>query len=52
MFDSIFTALLDYLFAEIVRALSHFLEQMNGMGAELLELSWIQVILVFFQQFG
>ena len=50
--DSLFGSLLDYLYGEIVSALTSFFEMMSGMGIDVLELPWIAAIVRFFGQFG
>lgn len=50
--DSLFQSLLEYLYAGIIKGLSDFFTQMTGMGAEVLELPWIQALVSFFAHFG
>jgi hypothetical protein len=50
--NNLFTALMDYIFGEAVSGLSEFFTTMNGMGADVLELPWIEAIVLFFQYVG
>ncbi|MDR3278654.1 MAG: DUF6045 family protein [Oscillospiraceae bacterium] len=52
MIESLFKSLLEYIYGGIVSALSEFFAMMNGMGAEVLELPWIEAIVLFFQYIG
>jgi hypothetical protein len=52
MFDLLFGGLLDYIYGEIIKALTTFLSYMNGMGVQVIELPWIQALISFFSHFG
>ncbi|MDL2274392.1 DUF6045 family protein [Oscillospiraceae bacterium OttesenSCG-928-G22] len=50
--DSVWQSVMDYFYGEIVKFLSDFFTQINGMGIEVIELPWIQALITFFQYFG
>jgi hypothetical protein len=41
-----------WIYGEMVKFLGNFFMQMNNMGADLFELSWIKAIVLFFSYFG
>jgi hypothetical protein len=41
-----------WIYGEMVKFLGDFFKQMNNMGADLFELSWIKAIVLFFSYFG
>lgn len=46
--DSIFSQLLDWVYAQIISFLSEFFGMISGMGAELFTFPWVQAIILFF----
>lgn len=42
----------DWFYAKILEALSEFFTSMNGMGAEIFDLLWVQAITTFFSNFA
>ncbi len=42
----------DWIYSKIVEFLGEFLTMMNGMGAELFEMPWVEAIVTFFSYFG
>lgn len=43
---------LDWLYSQLMGLISDFFQQMNNMGAQIFELSWVKAIILFFTQFG
>lgn len=52
MADLVLGQVFDWIYAKIVEFLSEFFTMMNGMGAELFELVWVQAIVEFFSHFA
>ena len=50
--NSLFGSLMDYIYGEIVSALTAFFTMMTGMGIDVLELPWIAAIIEFCAHFG
>ena len=50
--NSLFDAMLDYLYGELVKGLSDFFVLMNQMGVDVLELPWVAALVSFFAQLG
>ena len=44
--------LLDWLYSQIVGFLGNFFAEMGNMGVELFEMSWVQSVVLFFNQLG
>lgn len=49
---SVLDQMMDWLYGMLIGFLSEFLTMMNGMGAELFELSWVEAIVLFFSNLG
>lgn len=47
--DTVFNQILDWIHATLVDLFSDFFTEINGMGVEIFEFSWVQEILLFFQ---
>lgn len=43
---------LNWLYSQLMGLISDFFQQMNNMGAQIFELSWVKAIILFFTQFG
>ena len=50
--STVLEAILDWVYDQIVGFLGNFFALMGNMGAELLQLSWVQSIVLFFHQLG
>ena len=49
---SVLDQMMDWLYGMLIGFLSEFLAMMNGMGAELFALSWVEAIVLFFSNLG
>lgn len=49
---SILDQIMDWLYSMLVGFLSEFFTMMNGMGADLFELSWVAALVLFFSRLG
>lgn len=50
--ESILGQLMDWIYSKIMEFLSSFFGMINGMGAEIFEMSWIKAIVLFFNYLG
>lgn len=50
--EKILGQLIDWIYSQIMDFLSEFFGMMNGMGAEIFEMSWIKAIVLFFDYLG
>lgn len=50
--EKVLGELLDWVYAQIMEFLSSFFGMINGMGAEIFEMSWIKAIVLFFNYLG
>ena len=49
---SILDQIMDWLYSMLIGFLSEFFTMMNGMGADLFELSWVAALVLFFSRLG
>ena len=49
---SVLDQMMDWLYGMLIGFLSEFLAMMNGMGAELFALPWVEAIVLFFSNLG
>lgn len=52
MIETILGQLVDWLYSQIMSFLSEFFGMINGMGAEIFDMSWVEMLVLFFDYFG
>lgn len=50
--SNVLDQIMDWLYAKVVDTFGQFFAEMNGMGAELFDYSWVQAIVLFFSRLG